>query len=79
MSKPKLTPDKVKETQRLRDAGIPSKEIAERFGISEALVSVKTSPKEPEEYNWQKKANWPEWSLWDNLHRRYGKKTAAGG
>lgn len=76
---PKLTPEDVKEMQRLREEGVMVKDIAEKFGVSEATVSSRTKSKVPERgCDLKSKAHWPEWELWRNLHKRYGKRVAGG-
>ena len=72
----KLTPEEVEEMQRLRDEGVKLKDIAKDFDVCTNTVHERTIPRE--DPNWRKKANWPEWKLWENLHRRYGKRQQEG-
>ena len=76
MFESKLTPEDVTEMQRLRDTGSSLKEIAERFEVSKCAVSRMTHAPDYEfsADAMRKRANWPEWILWDNMHKRYGKR-----
>ena len=75
---PKLTPEQIEEMQQLRDQGMILKDIAATCGVAYSTVSEKTKPRFREDPNWENKRNWPEWELWRNLHRRYGKRAAGG-
>ena len=72
------TSERNKQMQQDREAGMSIKEIAEKYGVSEARVStltqgVKTIALKPISKK-RGKESWPEWELWRNLNKRYGKK-----
>lgn len=71
-----LTPEDVSKIQQLRDQGMLLKDIAKVTGFTYSTIQRHIEPKEYEEDpNWRNKRHWPEWELWRNMHKRYGKRT----
>lgn len=58
---------------RDREAGMSIKAIAEKYGVNESIVSRHTTDAVVPVIA-DCKASWPEWELWRNLNKRYGKK-----
>lgn len=69
-----MSEETVQAMQADRDAGVLLREIAKKYGVSIGSVNNHTSPA-PREYDDARKADWPEWVMWDALHRKYGKKS----
>lgn len=71
------TSERNKQMRQDRESGMSIKEIAEKYGVSEPRVSeltkgTKTTEVDP--ITVKGKESWPEWELWRNLNKRYGKK-----
>ena len=58
-----------------REAGMKLKQIADKYGVSIGYVSKATSAvAAKKETDLSNKDHWPEWVLWRNLNKRYGRK-----
>ena len=76
------TIERNKQMQQDREAGMSVKEIAEKYGVSQGRASeltAKVPASEVDESTARGKEHWPEWELWRNLNKRYGKKVGTDG
>lgn len=73
----KITPEMASEMRELRASGFATSVIAAHYGVSKSSVSrITCEAKEGEASDRTVEARrwWPEWELWRNLNRRYGRK-----
>lgn len=76
------TSERNKQMQQDREAGMSVKEIAEKYGVSQGRASELTAKEqapEVDECTARGKEHWPEWELWRNLNKRYGKRGRTDG